>query len=56
MSFDRIIVWGYKTFNEAEGRTAQVSPPPQEARNGNLGTDATRDCWTGFEIVRPGQR
>jgi len=33
-SFDRISVWGYKPFNDAAGRPAQVSPPPQEARNG----------------------
>jgi hypothetical protein len=35
-SFDRIPVWGYKPFNDAAGRTLQVSPPPQEARDGYL--------------------
>src|SRR5580700_5743280 len=41
-SFDRISVWGYKPFNDAEERTAQVSPPVQEASDGNLRTNGPR--------------
>ena len=48
-SFDRISVWGYKPFNDAEERTAQVSPPPQEARDGNL---RTNDPRASVETIR----
>jgi hypothetical protein len=55
-SFDRISVWGYKPFNGAEKRTAQVSPPVQEASDGNLRTNDPRLQWRQFEVARPGQR